>query len=627
MRTRILVFGAFFSLAGCSMSTKDENATTAPTNQCKNDGDCASAGGRCVNHMCVAAQGVISSLVFKIDAPGTSSLSQFAGKTLLTSQSSLPLGGGELDLTVPGLSQVNGTITLPPSRIAKVAACTFDFTTSPLTVTLSPRVSWPGPSVSPTTTTATAPRCTCDSGTCTACAPKFSITVPAGDYDLYLEQKLADPSLIDPACQIVPGAFPLTLQEGSAEVALALPEPKTLNLGVSWPAGNDASVLAHWMVDMLDPLTGRRLSTQVVLAAIDPSVSPPVYVATLDYLEDSAHDGNETVRLGPPSDVAAPTVLVARPALELFQGRSVLQVSALPSPVDIQGSLLDGRPNSKAQGVPGTVKFVATSLDGIPSGTTASFERSGQFDDAASGLFHVTLLPGQYHVYGMPADHCPSAPCPNGAATCDCPLGATDLSWVVVGSPSVQGGKSVALSARTNVVGYAYTPLGSAANGSAARLEPQPVSITPLETALGEAPITPRTSVGSVDRNGYFLLPADSAAHQLTLRPASSSGFPWYVRPALIVDGSLAGSEQNLENLSLPLPVRYSGHVTVAGKTTVLPDVVIRAYAFVGKNGLTSGPDDPSDPALSVIQVAETTADSSGKFDLLLPARVESGPP
>jgi hypothetical protein len=53
----------------------------------------------------------------------------------------------------------------------------------------------------------------------------------------------------------------------------------------------------------------------------------------------------------------------------------------------------------------------------------------------------------------------------------------------------------------------------------------------------------------------------------------------------------------------------------------------VAAYAFQGQHGVSNGPDDPFDPARSVIQVAETTADSSGKFDLLLPSSVDCGSP
>ncbi len=133
--------------------------------------------------------------------------------------------------------------------------------------------------------------------------------------------------------------------------------------------------------------------------------------------------------------------------------------------------------------------------------------------------------------------------------------------------------------------------------------------------------------MSTVDQSGYFGLAADAATFQFTVRPASSTGFPWFVQSGLVVDVSQAGSDLDLQTVSLPLPVRYSGHVTVAGETTVLPNVVIRAYAFLGSQGLSSGPNDPVDPARSVIQVAETTADSSGQFDLFVPSRIECGAP
>jgi hypothetical protein len=636
MKGRIVGIGVLLTLAGCSMSATDKKSSEAPTNQCSDSRECA--GGRCVNHTCVAAAGVISSLMFKIEGPGTATLSQFAGKTLLTSVADLPLGGGALDLSVPGLCEVNGTITLPASRIQKLAAnppsCKFDFTTSPLTITFVPRVTWSGLSVSPTQTTADALTCPCPSGAaCDPCEPKFSVTLPAGDYDVYVQQKLDvqqeladDPTEVDPACQIIPSALPVTVEEGQTDLTLALPEPKTLTLGVRWPS-DDASVLNGWVVDMLDPATGRRLSAEVVLASrfaqLDASSS--AYVTALDYVEDAAHDGNETVRLAPPSGVVAPTVLVSRQALELFPDRSVFSQLVLPTKVTVSGSLVDGRPGGGP--VPGTVTFVATAIDGIQPGTTASFQRSVSIDASAGGLFDVVLLPGQYRVHALPADRCPGVPCPGGAPSCECPLGASDPSWVVAKSPSFQGGKSVPLAARTDVVGHALTPLGDGANGSAARLDPELLPATPIETALGEAAVTPRTATSSVDPSGHFGLVADTAAYQFTLRPASSTGFPWFVRPDLVVDGSQAGSDLDLGTVSLPLPVRYSGHVTVAGEATVLPNVLIRAYAFLGDKGVSSGPDDPVNPARSVIQVAETTADSSGQFDLWLPSQIDCGSP
>jgi hypothetical protein len=499
-----------------------------------------------------------------------------------------------------------------------------------LTITFVPRVTWSGLSVSPIQTTADALTCPCPSGgSCDPCAPKFSVTVPAGDYDVYVQQKLDNPSEVDTACQIVPSVLPVSVEEGRAGVTLALPEPKTLMLGVTWP-GSYASVLHGWVVDMVDPATGRRLSAEAVLdsrnAQIDASSS--AYVMALDYVEDQAKDGNETVRLSPPDDpnVVAPTLLVSRQALELFPDRSVLSQLVLPTTVRISGSLVDERPGGSSR-VPGTVTFVATHIDGMQPGTTASFQRSAATDPTAGGLFDVKLLPGEYRVHALPAENCPSVPCPGGAATCECPLGASDLTWVVADSPSFQGGKSVPLAARTNVAGQAVTPLGSAASGASARLDLQPSPVSPIEMALGQVPVTPRTAMGTVAESGYFGLAADTASYQFTVRPASSTGFPWYVQPGLIVDGTLAGGELALGTVSLPLPVRYSGHVTVAGETTVLPNVVIRAYAYLGNWGLSSGPDDPVDPARSVIQVAETTADSSGQFDLFLPASLDCGTP
>jgi hypothetical protein len=62
--------------------------------------------------------------------------------------------------------------------------------------------------------------------------------------------------------------------------------------------------------------------------------------------------------------------------------------------------------------------------------------------------------------------------------------------------------------------------------------------------------------------------------------------------------------------MALPLPVPYSGDVTVLDGV-VLPGALIRVYVLL------------DDPAEAVVQVAESRADAEGRFDLLLPERLE----
>ena len=107
MKTRALGLGVLLTLWGCSMSAMDEKSSTAPTNQCSDNGDCG--GGRCDNHVCVAAEGVISSLVFKVEGPGTDLTLSVEGRKWVNSDGKANFPSGEV-FTGPVEDSADGRI-------------------------------------------------------------------------------------------------------------------------------------------------------------------------------------------------------------------------------------------------------------------------------------------------------------------------------------------------------------------------------------------------------------------------------------------------------------------------------------------------------------------------------------
>jgi hypothetical protein len=61
----------------------------------------------------------------------------------------------------------------------------------------------------------------------------------------------------------------------------------------------------------------------------------------------------------------------------------------------------------------------------------------------------------------------------------------------------------------------------------------------------------------------------------------------------------------------------------VLGGTTVLPDVLIRAYVVPGTTFPTNGPGSSQTPGVTLVQVAETSADATGRFELLVPTELD----
>jgi hypothetical protein len=244
--------------------------------------------------------------------------------------------------------------------------------------------------------------------------------------------------------------------------------------------------------------------------------------------------------------------------------------------------------------------LVATELRAVGAGTVAAFERVVEAD--SSGQFEVDLLPGTYRVIATPMP--------------DTGLATAEAIWEIAAGKGVQAGKVVELGPSPILAAEVTDFTGSPVAGVAVQAAANPVSTYSdvLDRALGEIPVVPRAQ-GTVSKDdGAFEVMCDPGTFDLWVRPESSSGFAWFVRPG--VEVSAPGVD--LGAIDLPLPVEYHG-ILGSSDAAVLPSALVRAYAYLDGVKLTN---DPS-KASAVIQIAETRADELGRFSLLLPASFE----
>jgi hypothetical protein len=313
------------------------------------------------------------------------------------------------------------------------------------------------------------------------------------------------------------------------------------------------------------------------------------------------------VRLSPPPDRVAPTILLARSALGLFTpNRGVLdKFMALPIPVTVKGQVTN---ESTPIPAAASVTLVATEITGMDKGVLASFVR--RVDVGDDGQLEQDLLPGTYRVTAVPSASLDEGPVHG--------LAAVSQEWVVAAEPSVQAGKVIALGKTLPINGEAYS--GSTALATAdvlAVASPASVVSNVLQQALGETEFVPRASTGTVLKKGNFSLNSDVGSFDVTVRPLSSTGFGWLVIPSVPVAQKTAGA--SLLHQDTPLPVAYRGTVAAAAATPEgrnVPGALIRAYVYMSGGEYVS----EAGMADSVLQVAETRSDANGAFEVLIPA-------
>lgn len=615
MKSLLAAVPLLFAQVSCTVSAVSAGDEPHPDNSCRNDSDCGNA--RCSQGLCQALNGEIEALLISASPPSDSNLPHL---TFVTSLDDVSTTGGAHDIKLPGPSHVTGSLTLPKGETCYPGFVSDDpkhpigpaddGKTLPVTVTLALTQRVLG-----------LPQQLYFASTLVRNALggyTFDVQVPGGDYDVYL----VPPQKQQGGCAVPPQLYRgLTLDQANAEITFPLSGISKLPLVIRWPKASPS--LAGWTVDLIEPLGGQPISTQLTLG--DPSdpgdKSLTVeYSAPLSYStvvrrptsppsSDLAPDDN-LLRLRPPVNVVAPSIFLVRSALGLLaQSNDVIKLdrfTRVPSSVTVQG-----RMQRRDDGVPigGLVKLLSTEIYGVDSGVFASYQTTVQV--GADGVVHAELPPGNYRVQALP-------PLMGDGSPLGISLGALEATWDIPADASPQFGKVLELWPITELSGQ------SGFVGAHVQAVPTPETIWPFKQAFGAGQFVSRATTGQVDDAGQFVVETDPGRFDISLRAPEAWGFGWFVRPGVLVKQEQA--IQDLGRITLPRPTTLYGraelvHAQTDPSPSALASTVIRAYAYLDADRAYTR--DPKQ-AVTVVQVAETRTDAKGAFRLLLPSKIDA---
>jgi len=594
-------------LGACSVASVSEAPNTIAVNECQTSGECM--GGVCVDGQCRSEGTSLQKLLFEVTPPANGSSS--AGVPFL-----IPGDVGEPGaLEIPAISQVSGRVT------SKYRKCPLAFVNDAgEKLVNSGDASVPARvSLIPTTTTLGlySPWAIAQSFLVDSIYWGFSTIVPPGTYDIYVEPGRQP----DASCPVAPQL--LRGRKIGPEVLsldIDLPEPSTFEFHVTWPKADGG--LDGWMVDMLDPVSGRVISNRVPLALVGKSRTD--YRAILSYGSvttvgvASAQEQEQLLRLSPPQglpeNVALPAVLMARSGLGLFAANrgTLTAFTALPTTVHVHGQVTVGDTPTP---IAATTTLVADSITGLADGVLASFSRTVSV--GADGQFDVYLPPGKYQVSTVPQS-------PLDSSTREV-MAAGTREWDVPAEPYEQAGKVIglrpALTVGGRVLDAAGFPVATAqvqAVPSAGAVRSDVLQQT-VDSSLSNTRtlFVPRSSTGGVNSDGDFELKTDPGTFDITVRPDANTGFAWLVMPRVPVTVGLVGA--NLSEITMPLPFRYGGTVTSGTDGSVVPGALVRAYIYEKDGEYTTNAHLDAD---SLVQVGEARVRKDGGFDILIPAEL-----
>jgi len=608
MRALVAALVASLSM-GCSVAALEDDAVKPATNQCSQDSECGT--GTCDTElgMCKAKSGQFAKVLFEVTPPADAD--RYGGLSFLLLEDVASSGGG-LDLALGVVSKVTGTVE--PQKAGYQGACEIAYGASNESPTPPVKVAFTS-----TTTILGLP------------APHFTVKteldaktgkfvfeawLPPDEYDVYIEPLTNEKNSTATSCTVVPQLVRgVKVEAGDVEANIPLQAPKLLEVDVVLPVAAvttlDKTPLAEWEIDVIDPSSGLLLSAPAKLELFaDPTdAKNQHYRAAVEYSEATGKGvqaGGELVRLRPPAGADFPTLVIERAMLGL-NGNATIEAQKQLWPESV---LLDDISVFGTNGAPfeqlATARFVSTKLELASSGGEtqsglAFFEKTVEITKGIAS--DVRLLPGEYDVFVAP-------PAGSGFAT-------TKTTLTVGAGPAKQGGKSVTLELVSDVGGSVLIPSGEKpAVGATVQAVASPTNPTALEIAVGAAPFAPKASASIVGANGQFSLEADPGVFDFSIRPAEGTGFAWLVRPNVDVQSGV----HDLGATKLPLPVVYQGLITVPGADapTPVPGTLIRAFIYLSESGYT----EDRAGAKSVVQIAESRADDTGKFQLLLPANL-----
>jgi hypothetical protein len=609
------LLGALF---GCSVGVGELSPSDIAVNECESDSNCHS--GQCVDGTCRGYGGELTSLLLAVTpstAPG------IVGFTYYKEYAGLDGDGGAFDISLSPAVDIIGTVSIDTTRDCKpwFIRGTGVLEASPEGGLIPPELTF-----TPSERVLGVPSDQYGSNLRGMQDFAFEASLAPGRYDVYIRP--AYPAALNPLedvplCEVPPRL--LLNQSVKSRLDYNLAPYSTLNVTIKLPLPLGVppelvttETLAGWTVDLIDPVSGRPLSTRAELSdPLDKTKSVDwTYAATLNYAPvyvpnkegdgvEPSGVGSELIRLSPPVGVTAPVILADVKGAKLFDPRpeapaAIELASPMPLPVEVEiQTAVKGVPDPVSAGI----AFTAKELDGV-GGVSTAFSRSLQIEK--DEIAKVSLLPGRYRVVASPKSGCTAEYC----------LGTTIEEWVIPAAPAYQGGKTIEFNVASRLAGRANVATGAPAVGASVRALASTSILGAGVLDLGDArsEVLPRATVGSVDAEGYFEFEADAGTFDFRVEPDPSTGFGWLVKPRV----AFPVTNDELHSLMVPVPVVYQGSVTLENSTAPvpIPGALIRAYVYVNADGALSAEADEDTVA---VQVTETHADGNGNYTLLVP--------
>jgi hypothetical protein len=427
----------------------------------------------------------------------------------------------------------------------------------------------------------------------------FELSVPAGSYDLYV---VPTPEVLGEECAPL---APILRTVDVTDLGLVLDlmdEAIPLTGTIQIPEG--ASV-DGWTLDVVDAKYGKVLSEPFALTNPERGVGE----VKIGGPKGVRYNQAESAILRLTDATGGLTIHWSLAALDFDSDNEVnIDIRDLLAVPEETKARVVGPSPEYANIANAQVTIVSESLTGSVN-QNASFRVNAVSDEV--GVVSVKLLPGTYTVTVLPL-------VPG--------LASFSGTWVVGGEKASDDetptgfGIALELSNQSVVQGTIEDAFGVELGATAVSLVPsQAGSADYFQQALGPSNGVSRASATTTDEFGSFAMDTDPGSLDLSVQLDPASGYPWLVRPSLVV--APADPDENVR------PVQDLGSLTVEAPAIVqgiLRDAdgseislaLVRAYV----QAAPVSPDSNEQPAL--IQIGGTSTGADGRFFLPLPRRI-----
>jgi len=563
-RRRVGALVALAAITGCSVAAKDASAVYAgPKNECST----SCVDGECIDSACRASE-TNYDFVFEVTPP---SAAHYAPNVTFLLGDTVSRSKGTRPLALPPVAHV--TFKSDPPIALAVRLTRRDWIPGTAGGSYEARGGTDG---------------------------KVELDVPPHEYDLYVAPANDEDRKIYPP--ITQEKVPLNT---SAQIPIdyrSLDSFKKLTISLTDQDGKALQFVTDTRdVSVVDTSTGDVVSTlartcddaSTAIVRFGLPITSHTYVLRIASPSVPCKTGDAVPFL--PSfdvDLAALTV-------EGGSGKATVKLPNTPKAISVLGKIQAA--GGKTTFVPGSLTFRSTSLDGVSLGRSWS----NVSVTAESGTYGAKLFPGKYTVEIVPSVSDPTAQ----------KYALRVHKDVVISTDTTREPLALEVFPRTRVTGSAASLDESLfsvgvveANSSTTLLSIEPTDEpSPRSASTTIALVKDKATTANPNPPTYNVtLALDTGKYDFIVRVPEASGFPWIVRDAVDV---LPAPVFELGTMTVTSPVVISGRVTDPNGDPV-------ARATVRARGLRTS---TSGQPIAAVLVAETKADESGNYSLMLP--------